>query len=80
MSFYRSSGAFMSLLPKGQKIARNAARCERCGDVIESRSTDDFVKCSCGAIAVDGGHEYLRRLGSPDDAEEVSEFTTGGGQ
>jgi len=36
-------------------IVRNAVRCRGCGDIIESRSTDDFVTCSCGACAVDGG-------------------------
>jgi hypothetical protein len=77
MSSYRSSGAFMSLPPEGQKIARNAVRCKRYGDVIESRATEDLVKCSCGACAVDGGHEYLRRLGSPDDCEELSAFEYG---
>jgi|GEM_PF-4555094 len=34
-----------------------------------------MVKCSCRAIAVDGGLDYLYRLGSPDDCEELSEFT-----
>lgn len=58
------------------KITRNAVRCKRCGDVIESRSTQDFVKCSCGACAVDGGLEYLRRLGSVDDWEELREYST----
>lgn len=57
-----------------RKIVRNAARCKKCGDVIESKSTHDLVKCSCGAGAVDGGHEYLGRLGFPDDCEELSEF------
>ena len=44
-----------------QKIIRNAARCKACGDVIESYDVHDFVKCGCGKIFVDGGHEYLRR-------------------
>lgn len=42
-------------------IIRNAIRCELCGDVIESVNRHDFVICSCGACAVDGGHDYLRR-------------------
>lgn len=61
--------------PLGRNIIRNAARCRKCGDVIESRSRHDMVKCSCRAIAVDGGLDYLYRLGSPDDCEELSEFT-----
>ena len=42
-------------------IIKNAIKCRKCGDVIESTSTHDFKICSCGACAVDGGHEYLRR-------------------
>lgn len=41
-------------------IIKNAIKCRKCGDVIESTSTHDFKICSCGACAVDGGHEYLR--------------------
>lgn len=44
-----------------KKIIKNAAECARCGDVIESKHRRDFVNCSCGAIFVDGGLEYLRR-------------------
>ena len=56
------------------RILRNRARCRKCGDIIESRSVHDFVTCSCGAIAVDGGTMYLRRAGSPADFEELSTF------
>lgn len=59
-----------------KRILRNAARCRRCGDVIESVRTHDFVRCSCGAIFVDGGLSYLRRgfMNSPSDIEDLSEF------
>lgn len=43
-------------------IQRNAARCLFCGDVIESRWRHEMVTCSCGALSVDGGHAYFRRL------------------
>ena len=43
------------------KIIRNAIRCNLCGDEIESSDRHDYVACSCGACAVDGGHSYLRR-------------------
>ena len=43
------------------KIIKNAIRCNICGDVIESKHRHDYVECSCGACAVDGGHDYLRR-------------------
>ena len=48
-------------------IIRNRIRCRRCGDIIESTYTHEFVRCSCGAVAVDGGREYLRRLGEIED-------------
>ena len=43
------------------KIIKNAIRCNLCHDEIESTSRHDFVWCRCGACAVDGGHDYLRR-------------------
>ena len=41
---------------------RNRAKCLTCGDVVESKHVHDFVTCKCGAISVDGGNEYHRRL------------------
>lgn len=61
---------------KIEKILSNKIQCKHCGDMIESKSVHDYVKCSCGAVAVDGGLEYIRRtfLTSPqDDFEELSE-------
>nr|DAG66879.1 MAG TPA: protein of unknown function DUF1922 [Caudoviricetes sp.] len=55
------------------KIVRNMIRCKKCRDVIESCTVHDFKFCSCGSCAVDGGHEYLRRCGNPEDWEELSE-------
>ncbi|MBQ2326509.1 MAG: hypothetical protein II376_03045 [Clostridia bacterium] len=43
------------------KIIKNAIRCNLCGDEIESTSRHEYVMCSCGACAVDGGFDYLRR-------------------
>jgi len=56
------------------KIITNKIRCRKCGDVIESKYTHDFRFCKCGAVAVDGGKEYLRRVGNLEDWEELSEF------
>ena len=51
------------------KLLRNAVRCLQCRDVIESRHSHDYVSCSCGNIAVDGGPSYERIAGSGlDDA------------
>ena len=55
-------------------IKRNALKCKKCGDVIESTHVHDCVGCSCGAIFVDGGHDYLRRGGNPEDMEELYEW------
>jgi len=42
-------------------IVRNAIRCDSCLDEIESAHRHDFRYCSCGAVFVDGGKDYLRR-------------------
>lgn len=59
-----------------KKIIKNAIRCKHCGEVIESTSVHDFKFCSCESVAVDGGHDYLRRCfkASQDDFEELSEY------
>lgn len=60
---------------KLQHIKRNMARCKVCGDVLESKHVHDYVSCKCGAIAIDGGTEYLRRTcQNLSDIEELSEF------
>ena len=57
-----------------RKILRNAARCNHCGDVIESTYRHNFVTCSCGRVSVDGGLDYLRRCAeSRDDYTDLSE-------
>ncbi len=52
----------------------NKIRCNKCGDTIESTSVYDFKFCKCGAVAVDGGHDYLRRCGNRENWEELSEI------
>jgi len=47
-------------------IIRNSAKCLECNTEIESRHRHDYVKCPCGAIAVDGGKDYLKRSLMPD--------------
>lgn len=55
----------MTEQPSAVHNRRNAARCDRCGDEIESVHRHDFKWCSCGALAVDGGLAYTRRLFTP---------------
>lgn len=52
---------------------RNAVRCKKCGQIIRSTHVHDYVKCKCGAIAVDGGSWYLKRSGDIANCEELSE-------
>jgi hypothetical protein len=44
-------------------IVQNAVICCKCDDFIVSKHRHDFVTCKCGAISVDGGQAYLRRVG-----------------
>jgi hypothetical protein len=53
-------------------IIQNAVNCLSCGDLIVSKHRHDFVTCTCGAISVDGGQEYLRRVGDFANAVDLS--------
>ena len=41
--------------------------------MIEGTHRHDFKFCKCGAVAVDGGTDYLKRSGYREDWEELSE-------
>ena len=53
-------------------ILSNQIKCLLCGDVIYSAHKHDMVTCMCGAVAVDGGNNYLRRSGNIENWEEQS--------
>ena len=53
-------------------IIQNAVTCLGCGDFIVSKHRHDFVTCTCGAVSVDGGQEYLRRVGDFGNAMDLS--------
>jgi hypothetical protein len=55
-------------------IIRNAAQCVKCGDIIESNHRHDFVSCSCRAIFVDGGTDYIRIGGNLEDIILMTEY------
>ena len=59
---------------KMEKILANKIRCKKCNEIIESVDRHDFKFCKCGAVAVDGGKDYLRRTGEEEDWEELSEY------
>jgi len=46
------------------RIMCNKAECRTCGDIIESRHRHDYVTCSCSSISIDGGKDYLKRVGN----------------
>ena len=56
-----------------KKIIVNKIKCKKCGEIIESKTENDFKRCSCGKVAIDGGHDYLKRIGSEEDYIELSE-------
>ena len=58
-----------------QIIKVNKIKCKKCGNIIESKTTNDLKRCSCGAVAVDGGKEYLKRIGNDEEYEELSIMT-----
>lgn len=62
-----------------QIVIVNKAQCKKCGDVLESTHHYDFRMCSCGAVGVDGGHAYVRRMGNPEDYIEMSLYSDGDG-
>jgi hypothetical protein len=55
-------------------ITINMARCLKCKTLIESKFRWDFQQCKCGAIAVDGGRDYIRRVGNMEYLQELSEY------
>ena len=57
-----------------KKIIVNKTKCKKCGDIIESKEVNDFKRCTCGSIAVDGGLEYIKRVGNKEDVIELSKF------
>lgn len=53
-------------------ILSNQVRCQKCGDAPYSANRHDFKSCQCGAISVDGGMDYLRRVGDIHGYDDLS--------
>jgi hypothetical protein len=53
-------------------IIQNELLCKKCDDVIYSEHRHDFKYCKCGSVAVDGGTDYLRRVGNLSEVIERS--------
>ena len=52
----------------------NKLMCKLCGDVIESKTRHDFVRCKCKSIYVDGGKNYFRRGGDIRNMIDLSVY------
>ena len=59
-------------MEKKGEIISNKIKCKKCGDIIESKGTNGYKKCSC--VAVDGGKDYLKRMSNEENYEELSEL------
>ena len=57
----------MEVKTTNSRLLSNKAICKHCSETIESKHRHDFIKCSCGSVGVDGGTDYIRRLGDPSD-------------
>ena len=57
---------------RNTQIIQNELECKKCGDIIYSRNRHDFKYCKCGSVAVDGGMDYLRRVGNVTDIVDRS--------
>lgn len=41
----------------------NRIQCLNCKQIIESLHRHDYKQCKCGKVAVDGGSDYMKRVG-----------------
>ena len=57
-------------------LIRNAAKCKRCGDIVESKTPYHFVQCTCKLLAVDGGLTGARVIGEEAHYEILWEWAT----
>lgn len=42
-------------------------KCKLCKDIIWSRYRWDMQTCKCGAISIDGGNDYTKITGFPEN-------------
>ena len=54
-------------------LVRHAIHCKKCLETIESKHSQDFKYCACGAVGIDGGiSDGNRILGNPSDIDDRS--------
>jgi hypothetical protein len=51
-------------------LLRSQLECPKCGDLISSIHVHDFQTCSCRALSIDGGRDYLR-VSASDEVMEL---------
>ena len=57
-----------------EKIVANRIRTPD-GTILESKHRHDFVSCSCESIFIDGGTDYIRAGGRPEDFISLLELS-----
>ena len=72
MYWNKKDNELRKLLIKRLLMKMSEIYSKKCRNIIESKTTNDLKRCSCGAVAVDGGKEYLKRIGNDEDYEELS--------
>lgn len=55
-------------------LLKNSIRCKLCGEIIQSKFTDELVICRCGFVSVDGGLDSPRSIGDEKHIEYLYEF------
>lgn len=50
---------------------KEGIRCKNCGDEIFSYHRHDFKRCNCGSVAIDGGDDYTKVNGNPENIEVI---------
>lgn len=46
-------------------------KCKLCGDILNTNTNHEMRSCTCGALSVDGGHDYVRVIGNEEEFEVV---------
>ncbi len=46
-------------------------KCNKCGGEIYWNTHKEYIKCSCGVLAVDGCEYYIRLMGDKEDFEQI---------
>ena len=57
-----------------KQMIKNAIKCLKCNDIIESKHQHDFKWCECKSVFVDGGLTYRRIGGDLSMIEDMSEY------